>query len=92
MPHRGWSWSCSLRAVRPPPSRLVVHIARHRGCDAMPMGLPQLTAALVGGGPNTVHELHRLDGSRSQAGPVDRQQHLDELTGHVRRFAAEGPF
>lgn len=33
-----------------------------------------------------------LDGSRSQAGPVDRQQDLDELTGHVRRFAAEGPF
>ncbi|WP_346053895.1 hypothetical protein [Amycolatopsis dongchuanensis] len=70
----------------------VVHIARHQGCDAMPMGLPQLTAVLVGGGPTTVHELHHPDGSRSQAGPVERQQHLDELTGHVRRFAAEGPF
>lgn len=70
----------------------VVHVARHQGCDAMPMGLPQLTAILVGGGPNTVHELHHPDGTRSQAGPVERQQHLDELTGHVRRFAAEGPF
>lgn len=57
----------------------------------MPMGLPQLTAVLVGGGPNTVHELHRPDGPRIQAGPVERRQHLDELTGHVRRFAAEGP-
>jgi hypothetical protein len=70
----------------------VVHIARRQGCDAMPMGLPQLTAVLVGGGPNTVHELHHPDGSRSQAGPVDRQRHLEELAGHVHRFAAEGPF
>jgi hypothetical protein len=71
---------------------VVVHIVRHQGCDAMPMGLPQLTAVLVGGGPTTVHELYRQEGSRSQAGPVERQQHLDELPGHVRRFAAEGPF
>lgn len=70
----------------------VVHIARHRGCDAMPMGLPHVTAVLVSGGPNTVHELHHPDGSRSQVGPVERQQHLDELTGHVSRFAAEGAF
>jgi len=70
----------------------VVHIARHQGCDAVPMGLPQLTAVLVSGGPTTVHELYHPDGSRSQAGPVERQQHLDELTGHVRRFTAEGPF
>jgi hypothetical protein len=46
----------------------------------------------VGGGPNTVHELHHPDGSRSQAGPAERQQHLNELVGCVRRFAAEGPF
>jgi hypothetical protein len=58
----------------------------------MPMGLPQQTAVLVGGGPNTVHELHHPDGSRSQAGPADRQQQLEELTGHVHRFAAQGPF
>lgn len=70
----------------------VVRIARRQGCDAMPMGLPQVAAVLVGGGPNTVHELYHPDGSRSQAGPVERQQHLDELTGHVRQFAVEGPF
>lgn len=70
----------------------VVHIARNQGCDAMPMGLPQLTAVLLAGGPDTVHELHHPDGSRSQAGPAERRQHLDELTGHVQRFIAEGPF
>lgn len=56
----------------------------------MPLGLPQLTALLVSGGPNTVHELYHPDGSRSQAGPADRQQQLDELTGHVHRFVAQG--
>lgn len=49
-------------------------------------------AVLLGGGPNTVHELRHPDGSHFQAGPVERRQHLDELTGHVRRFAADGPF
>lgn len=82
--HRIGDWERVVEAV--------VHVARNQGCDAMPMGLPQLTALLIGGGPNTVHELHQPDGSRSQAGPVDRQQHLDELTGHIRRFVAEGPF
>jgi hypothetical protein len=70
----------------------VVDLSRRQACDAMPLGLPQLTALLVSGGPNTVHELYHPDGSRSQAGPADRQQHLDELAGHVRRFVAEGPF
>lgn len=70
----------------------VVRIARHGACDAMPLGLPQLPTVLLGGGPNTVHELHHPDGSSSQAGPIDRQEHLDELTGHVRRVAAEGAF
>ena len=82
--HRIGDWERVVEAV--------AHVARNQGCDAMPMGLPHLTAVLVGGGPNTVHELHHPDGSRSQAGPVDRQQHLDELTGHIRRFVAEGPF
>ncbi|MBI1758139.1 MAG: hypothetical protein HYR62_02775 [Actinobacteria bacterium] len=70
----------------------VVDIARHQGCDAMPVGLPQLAAVLVGGGPTTVHEMYHPDGSCSQAGPVERREHLDELAGHVRRFSAEGPF
>lgn len=39
----------------------MVHIARHQGCDAMPLGLPQLTAVLVGGGPATVYELYHPD-------------------------------
>jgi hypothetical protein len=36
------------------------------------LGLPQLTAFLVGGGPDAVHELQHSDGICSQAGPVDR--------------------
>ncbi|WP_236808239.1 hypothetical protein [Amycolatopsis albispora] len=82
--HRIGDWERVVEAV--------VHVARNRECDAMPMGLPQLTAVLIGGGPSTVHELHHPDGSRSQAGSADRQQHLDELTGHIRRLVAEGPF
>ena len=86
----GKLWSQS-----PPGERIVevvVHMARRPGCDAMPMGLPQLPALLVGGGPNTVHTLHHPDGSRSQAGPAERQQFLEELTSHVRGVVADGPF
>lgn len=67
----------------------VVDIARHQDRDAMAMGLPQLTALLVAHGSNTIHH---PDGSRSQAGPADRQQHLDDLAEQVRQVAAEGPF
>ncbi|MFI5614649.1 hypothetical protein [Amycolatopsis sp. NPDC051903] len=70
----------------------VADLARRQACDAMPIGLPQLGAILLGGGPATVHTLHHPDGGQSQAGPADRQQHLDELTEHVHRFAAEGAF
>ncbi|WP_197288352.1 hypothetical protein [Nocardia sp. NRRL S-836] len=70
----------------------VVHLARKRGCDAMSMGLPQLTALLLSSGPNTVHQLQQADGSRFQAGPVDRLDRLGEMTRHVQRFLEEGPF
>ncbi|WHT22557.1 hypothetical protein N8J89_16285 [Crossiella sp. CA-258035] len=70
----------------------VVRLARHRGCDAMRLGLPRIAAVLVGGGPTTVHQLQHPNGSCFQIGPVERQQHLEELAGHVRRFAAERPF
>lgn len=70
----------------------VVRLSRINGCDAMPLGLSSLAAALLGGGPNTVLELRDLDGSRSQAGPAERREQVDEMRGHVQRFAAEGPF
>jgi hypothetical protein len=70
----------------------VVDLARQRRCDAMPLGLPQVTALLVGSGPTTVHTLHHPDGSRSQVGPAEREYELADLTGHVHRVAAEAPF
>jgi len=65
----------------------VVHIARHQDRDAMPMGLPQLTAVLVGGGPTTVHELHHPDGTRSQASPVERQEGHTPTGAELDRIA-----
>jgi hypothetical protein len=82
--HRIGDWERVVKAV--------VHVARNRKCDAMAMALPQLVAALVGCGPSTVYEVLHPDGSRSQAGPADRQQHLEVLAGHVRLEAAHGPF
>lgn len=70
----------------------VVDLARSGRCDAMPLGLPEIAARLIAGGPNTVHELHHTDGRRSTAGPAQRQQHLDELTDHVHRAAAQARF
>jgi hypothetical protein len=70
----------------------VVEVARAGRCDAVPLGLPQVAATLLAGGPHTVLELHHPDGGRSSAGPAERQQHLDELTKHVHRFAAQAPF
>ncbi|GAA4010664.1 hypothetical protein GCM10022247_36110 [Allokutzneria multivorans] len=70
----------------------VVDIARHQGCDAMPLGLPEATVVALASGPETVHELYYPDGGRAQSGPAERRQHLEEMTGHVRRFVEQGPF
>ncbi|MHA6628758.1 hypothetical protein ACU61A_25240 [Pseudonocardia sichuanensis] len=70
----------------------VVEVTRTHRCDAMPLGLPELAARLLAGGPSTVHELHYTDGSGSSAGPAQRQQQLDELIGHVRTVAEQAPF
>ncbi len=70
----------------------VVHVARHKGCDAMPLGLPEVAGALLSQGPTTNLEVHRPDGSRELLGWEERQHQLDELTGHVRSFVEQGPF
>lgn len=70
----------------------VVTPARARGCDAMPLGLPQLTAGLLGNGPTTRFTALEVGRGERTFGPADRQQHLDELAGHLRSFAAQGPF
>lgn len=70
----------------------VVQLTRNHGCDAMPIGLPELTTVLLGGGPTTVHEVYYPDGQRGRVGPVERQHHLDELAGYLHQYAAQGPF
>lgn len=70
----------------------LVHIAGSGGCDAMPLGLPEVPARLLAQGPNTELVLHHPGGQTSLKGPADRQRELHTLAGHVRRFAAQGPF
>lgn len=70
----------------------VVHLARAKACDAMPLGLPHVTAASLASGPHTEVNVHRPDGIRSTIGGRERQQYIDELTGYIANFPASGPF
>ncbi|UMP03409.1 hypothetical protein [Amycolatopsis sp. EV170708-02-1] len=71
----------------------VVHIARHKGCDAMPMGLPEAMAALLAQGPTSTLTLHYPDGRQVQVGWQERERHIDELMTHIRGYVAQGgPF
>jgi len=70
----------------------VVALARAGGCDAVPLGLPQVAAVLLNNGPQTVITLHRPDGGTEQVGPAHRQAELDKLTAQVRAYAEQAPF
>lgn len=70
----------------------VVGLARAAACDAMPIGLPEISAGLLASGPNTTVRFVGPDGQEFTRGPADRARELAELSGHVARFAAEGPF
>jgi hypothetical protein len=69
-----------------------VHLSRTRACDAIPVGLPPVAAALLGAGPTTTVTVQRPDGSLQVIGGPERQEYIDELAGTVRSFAAKGPF
>jgi hypothetical protein len=69
----------------------VVSLSRARDCDALPLGLPATTAALMGAGPTTSVAIHHPDGSRSVVGGAERQACIQELADAVRSFAASGP-
>lgn len=73
-------------------SAAVVHIARTKQCDALPVGLPQVAAALLSGGPTTVQPVIYTDGRQEQLGGAERQAQLVELARHVHTFAAQGAF
>lgn len=70
----------------------LVKLARAGCCDAMPIGLPQIPAVLIANGPLTENTLYMPDGTTERRGPQHRQNELDELAVHLRRFLAEGPF
>jgi hypothetical protein len=73
-------------------SEAVAHLARTKGCDAMPVGLPQVAAVLLAGGPNTDHTLYHPDGSRSWVGGAERAEQLLELTHRVHANAPQRAF
>ncbi|HEY1179309.1 MAG TPA: hypothetical protein VGF17_24405 [Phytomonospora sp.] len=70
----------------------VVRLARSGRCDAMPIGLPDLSSHLLANGPNTTLHVTGPDGPLPPMGGRERQTEIEALTGYVRRFAAQGPF
>ncbi len=96
-----WQRCAPLRPSRGPqvlnPSRVirrgsVVRLARDKACDAMPLGLPSVAAASLANAPYTEVNVYRPDGSRSTISTREREQYIDELTGHIANFTASGPF
>jgi hypothetical protein len=70
----------------------LVKLSRARHCDAMQLGLPPVTAALIAGGPHTTHHVFDGPGPPAEMGPADRQRELDQLSEHIRRAVTQGPF
>lgn len=68
----------------------VTTLVRAGRCDALSMGLPQLTALSLANGPTADVCARHPDGGQSRLGPADRKRHLDELTGHLRANIAQG--
>lgn len=67
-----------------------VGLARAGGCDAMPLGLPEVPAFLLAMGPRTENVLRHYDGTTERRGPEHRQAEFDKLAAHPHRFLAEG--
>lgn len=60
--HQIGDWERVLEAV--------VKVARTGRCDAVPLGLPDVAAALLAGGQQTVHELHHPDSAPRSGRPA----------------------
>lgn len=69
----------------------VVALARAGQCDALRLGLPQQSAAMLAMGPESTLTVHGASRYREVKGPADRQQVLRELTQQVNRLIAQGP-
>lgn len=66
----------------------MVELARAGRCDAMPLGLPEVAAALLANGPTTSV---RFAGG-PPVDPAERQRHLDELAALVHQASSQGAF
>lgn len=82
-----WPWVGNWEKV----AEDVATLARHRGCDALPLGLPELDAILLAGGAPNTRTVVTRDGPHV-VGPADRAQVLEKLMRHVERFEAEQPW
>jgi hypothetical protein len=47
-----------------------VRLTHHWRCDTMPLCLSQVTAVLLGGGPDTVHKLYPDDSGNRDCCPI----------------------
>ncbi|WP_211588699.1 hypothetical protein [Allorhizocola rhizosphaerae] len=70
----------------------LVFLAREGGCDALRLGLPQATAAMVANGPNTRVRHYHANGTVRQTGPAEREHELSQLEARVRAMLMQGPF
>ncbi|MFB4295024.1 hypothetical protein [Actinomadura sp. NTSP31] len=70
----------------------VVALARAGQCDAMPLGLPQLSATLLANGPNTKLTMHHPNGTSTEYDGAERLVRLRDLEERVRAAAARAPF
>lgn len=70
----------------------IVRLAQTKNCDAMPLGLPEPTAALLAMGPTSTVQVLSRDGRRSLLGARERERCLDELASYVGNVVAERPF
>lgn len=69
----------------------IVHLSRGHGCDAMALALPQVTSALLAGGPTTALRVVGAKG-RSELGSRHRLEILAGIEAEVRGVVAAGPF
>lgn len=69
----------------------LVALSRAGGCDAVPIGLPEMTLILLINGPLTINTVYRTDGSAEQVGPDEREAALDDLSGKINVLAQEDP-
>lgn len=84
---QGWAqigdWAAVVGAV--------IQLGRQGLCDAMPLGLPSVAAALLAHGPATELTVSSPNRPPTRVGPADRQYHLGQLTDAVRGYVAQGP-